>query len=642
MTENPTTAVARRVPANVRDVVVHDPFWAPRQEQLRARTLDAQYDQLVATGRLGALALTWTPESDEPKPHPFWESDIAKWLEAASYVLGTHPDPALEAKVDGVIAALAGAQREDGYLNVYFTVVAPGQRFTDLRDAHELYSAGHLIEAGVAHYSSTGRTTLLDVVTRLADLLCDEFGPGGAHHGGYCGHEEVELALVRLYRATGERRYLDLALTFVDARGRQPHYFDLEHDRRGTPGFFGEMFPQREGRRREFGEYNQSHAPVREQTEAVGHAVRAMYLYCAMADLAAETGDEGLRAACERLWTHLTTRRMYVTGGIGDSRHNEGFTRDHALPNETAYAETCAAIGLVFWARRMAGLTGQAAYIEILERALHNGVIAGVSADGQRFFYENPLASDGTVERADWFDCACCPPNLARLEASLGSYIYATAADAIAVDLFIGSTLTTDVAGSRVELRQDTSGPGGDRVDLTVRTAAPATWSLLVRAPSWSRSVSVRVNGERPDGGSAVDGNGYVALRREWADGDTVEVAFDVDVRRVHASTLVAADAGRVALTRGPFVYCVEGVDVDVPAHAVLLGETTPQPRATPSGVVPELAGPAWGESRGQADQDSLYFGERATRTELPLTAVPYYSWNNRGRSTMAVWLRES
>lgn len=630
------------MPVNVRDVVVHDPFWAPRQEQLRARTLDAQYEQLVATGRLGALALTWTPESDEPKPHPFWESDIAKWLEAASYVLGTHPDPALEAKVDGVIAALAGAQREDGYLNVYFTVVAPGQRFTDLRDAHELYSAGHLIEAGVAHYSSTGRTTLLDVVTRLADLLCDEFGPGGAHHGGYCGHEEVELALVRLYRATGERRYLDLSLTFVDARGTEPHYFDLEQGRRGTPGFFGEMFPQREHRRREFFEYNQSHAPVREQTEAVGHAVRAMYLYCAMADLAAETGDEGLRAACERLWTHLTTRRMYVTGGIGDSRHNEGFTRDHALPNETAYAETCAAIGLVFWARRMASLTGHAAYIEVLERALHNGVIAGVSADGQRFFYENPLASDGTVERADWFDCACCPPNLARLEASLGSYIYATAADAIAVDLFIGSTVTTDVAGSRVVLRQDTSGPSGDRVDLTVAAAAPATWSLLVRAPSWSRSVAVRVNGEVPDGGGAVDENGYVVLRREWADGDTVEVAFDVDVRRVHASTLVAADAGRVALARGPFVYCVEGVDVDVPAHAVLLGEANPQPGATPSGVVPDLTGPAWGESRGQADQDSLYFPERAARAELPLTAVPYYSWNNRGRSTMAVWLREA
>ncbi|WP_165962741.1 glycoside hydrolase family 127 protein [Occultella glacieicola] len=626
----------------MRDVVVQDPFWGPRQELLRTRTLAAQYDQLVATGRLGALALTWTPGSEEPTPHPFWESDIAKWLEAASYVLGTHPDAALEAKVDGVIAALAGAQGEDGYLNVYFTVVAPGQRFTDLRDAHELYSAGHLIEAGVAHHEATGRTTLLVVVTRLADLLCREFGPGGAHHGGYCGHEEVELALVRLYRVTGERRYLDLALTFVDARGTQPHYFELEHGRRGTPGFFGEHFPQREQRRREFEEYNQSHLPVREQTEVVGHAVRAMYLYSAMADLAAETGDDGLRAACERLWTHLTTRRMYVTGGIGDSRHNEGFTRDHALPNETAYAETCASIGLVFWASRMAGLTGRATYVDVLDRALHNGVIAGVSADGQRFFYENPLASDGTVERADWFDCACCPPNLARLEASLGSYIYATSPDAVAVDLYIGSTLTADVAGARIRLRQETAGPGADRVVLRVAAAAPATWSLLLRAPSWARSVSVGVNGGPPDGVAPVGADGYVRLRREWADGDTVEIRFEVDVRRVHASTLVAADAGRVALTHGPFVYCLEGIDLDVPAHAVVLGESTPQPRATPSGVVPDLAGPAWGETRGRADLDALYFTERAPRTEIAVTAVPYHSWNNRGRSTMAVWLREA
>ncbi|ACQ82171.1 protein of unknown function DUF1680 [Beutenbergia cavernae DSM 12333] len=636
-TLNPTTT--RRHPVNVRDVVVEDAFWGPRQQQLRATTLDAQYDQLVATGRIGSLALTWTPGSDEPRPHPFWESDIAKWLEAASYVLGTHPDAALEAKVDGVVAALAGAQQEDGYLNAYFTVVAPGERFTDLRDAHELYAAGHLIEAGVAHHESTGKTTLLDVVARYADLLVSEFGPGGAHEGGYCGHEEVELALVRLYRTTGERRYLDLALAFVDARGTTPHYFDVEQEQRGTAGFFGAMFPQRGDRRQEFLEYNQSHAPVREQSQAVGHAVRAMYLYSAMADLAAETGDEGLRGACETLWTHLTTKRMYVTGGIGDSRHNEGFTRDYVLPNDCAYAETCAAIGLVFWARRMASLSGSAQYVDVLERALYNGVIAGVSADGQKFFYENPLASDGSAVRRDWFDCACCPPNLARLEASLGSYVYAASADSLAVDLYVGSTVARRLGGADVRLRQSSSSPAGGDVALTVSSSAPAVWSLLLRAPSWARGTAVSVNGEATD--AVVGEDGYVTLRREWADGDRVDVAFDVEVRRLYASTHVAADAGRTALAYGPFVYCVEGVDVEAPVHAVVLGDSALEPVLPASEVVPVLVGPASVETRGSADDAVLYSEARAPRRDVELTAVPYYSWNNRGASTMAVWLRE-
>lgn len=628
-----------RTAVDVGAVAVNDPFWSPRQQQLRTTTLHAQYDHLVSTGRLGALSLTWTPDSGEPTPHPFWESDIAKWIEAASYSLATHPDPDLEAKVDTAIEALAGAQQEDGYLNVYFTVVKPGERFTDLRDAHELYCAGHLIEAAVAHYEATGKTTLLGIMRRYADLLVQVFGPGGQCEGGYCGHEEVELALVRLYRATGERSYLDLALTFLDSRGTEPHYFDLEQQRRGTPGYFGSIFPQRDRRRTQFLEYNQSHAPVREQTEAVGHAVRAMYLYSAMADVAAETGDDTLWQATERLWQHLTGKRMYVTAGIGDSRHNEGFSHDYVLPNDSAYAETCAAIGLVFWARRMATYSGDARYLEILERALYNGAIAGMSADGLKYFYDNPLSSNGHVARRDWFDCACCPPNLARLEASLGSYAYSLGTDEVAVDLYLGSTLTCRIGGAGVQVEQRVSAPVGGPASFTISTDAEATWDLLLRSPSWAEQMTVRVNGAAVE--AVVEAGGYVRLHRTWADGDRVEVDFEVPVRRLYASANVGAAAGRAALAYGPFVYCVEGLDVGVPAHAMVLGEQTPAPVDAGDGSVPTLTGPAWAQVRGGADDEQLYFTSPAPRQEQELRAVPYYTWNNRGQSTMAVWLQE-
>ncbi|MGO1412165.1 MAG: glycoside hydrolase family 127 protein, partial [Microbacterium sp.] len=557
-------------------MTIDDAFWSPRQQRLRATTLDAQYDRLVESGRIGALRLDWTPGSPEPRPHPFWESDIAKWVEAASYSLATHPDPALEEKVDSVIDALAAAQQPDGYLNVYFTVVEPDARFTDLHDAHELYCAGHLIEAAVAHHRATGKTTLLDVMRRYADLLCEEFGPGGAHEGGYCGHEEIELALVRLFHATGEQRYLRLALAFVDARGTRPFYFELERERRGgSPGFAAVDFPHRDEHPQEFREYNQTHLPVREQSEAVGHAVRAMYLYAGMADLALETGDTGLREACERLWEHLTTKRMYVTAGIGDSRHNEGFTRDHALPNETAYNETCAAIGLVLWASRMTTLSGEARYLDVLERALYNGVLAGVSDDGQRFFYENPLASDGSVRRRDWFECACCPPNLARLEASIGSYLYSAAPGRLAVNLYVASRLRHTMGDATIGIDLRVSGPASGDVELVVSADRPTSWQLMLRVPAWADSARVTVNGE--EAGNAIE-QGYLRIEREWADGDRVALRFDVPVRRVYADPRVTADVGRVAITRGPFVYCAEGVDLEIPAQDLLLGESTPSP----------------------------------------------------------------
>lgn len=622
-------------PISFRQVSIDDAFWAPRLAQNRERTIPHQYAQLRDTGRLDALRLTWQP-GQEPVPHIFWESDVAKWLEAASYSLATHPDPALDALVDETIALLAGAQQPDGYLNVYFTVVKPGARWTDLHHAHELYCAGHLIEAGVAHVQATGKRSLLEIVCRYADYIETVFGRAPGQKRGYCGHEEIELALVKLYRATGQRRYLNLASYFVDERGQSPAYFVAEKEARGgTAGYFGdhERSPLRASL-----EYNQAHAPVREQTQVVGHAVRAVYLYTAMADLAAETADPSLTAACQRLWTHLCSTRLYVTGGLGTTAANEGFTTDYDLPNETAYAETCASIGLVFWAQRMLLLTGAAHYVDVLERALYNGAMSGVSLDGTAYFYENPLASDGSVRRQEWFGCACCPPNLARLLASLGDYIYAAAPDGLLVNLYVGSQMTWTHADQPITVRQQSRCPWDGEVTLALQMEAPSAFTLSLRVPAWCPDVTVSINGQDTTG---VIEHGYLRLPRTWAAGDTVHLRLAMPVLRLRAHPRVRADVGLVALQRGPIIYCAEEEDQTTPLDTLIVpaaADLIPVYTAHLLGGVVLLRGsvlrddPAWA--------DTLYRSDEPQRTPTPLTAIPYYAWNNRRQGPMRVWLR--
>jgi len=506
----------------LRDVTFTDAFWAPRQEQLRTTTLP--HEQHMLRHHLKALDLDYQP-GDEPVPHIFWESDLAKWIEAASYAL---PDENLERLIDDAVARLARAQQPDGYLNVHFTVVEPGKRFTNLRDAHELYCAGHLIEAAVAHHEATGKHSLLDVMRSYADLIADEFGAGGAHDGGYCGHEEIELALVKLTDATGDHRYRALARKFIDERGRQPPYFERENAPRGPD------HPARNP------EYNQSHRPVREQRVPVGHAVRAMYLYCAMADLSSD--DPTLLDTCQQLWDHLVAHRMYITGGIGSSAANEGFTADDDLPDD-GYAETCAAIGLVLWAQRMGHLTHEARYVDVLERALYNGVLSGISADGRHFAYVNPLVSDGTIERHEWFECACCPPNIARLIASLGAYAYATTSDELAIDLYAGSTATATLNGTRVTVEQTTDYPFDSAVRIDVTPTAPTTFTLALRIPAWCQGPTLD--------GTPVE-HGYARVTREWHPGDHLDLQLPMPPTTVESN-------GRTAEMRGPLVYCTEG-----------------------------------------------------------------------------------
>jgi len=615
-------------PFALTDVVVADAFWAPRQATNRRVTLPYEYEQLKKTGRIDAFRLDWKAGADGETPHIFWDSDLAKWIEAVGTSLATHRSPRLEALADSVIDLVVSAQQPDGYLNVHFTVVEPAKRWTNLRDWHELYCAGHLMEAAVAYYAGTGKRALLDAMCRYADYIAKVFGPRKKR--GYPGHEEIELALVKLYHATGNERYLKLSTYFVDERGRQPHYYDKEAKARGEA-------PQRF--RFQSYDYNQSHLPVREQDEARGHSVRAMYLYSGMADIAAEMGDAALLAACRKLWASTAERKMFLTGGVGSSHSGEKFTADFDLPNRTAYAETCAAIGLVFFAHRMLQMEAHGRYADVMERALYNGSISGVSLDGKSFFYVNPLESDGTHHRSPWFGCACCPPNVARLIPAVGAYAYSAAPKAAYVHLYIAGSGAAEIAGQRVTLTQQTDYPWDGDVRITVGVAQPAAFDLMLRVPGWCRAHAIRVNGKAV---AAAVTKGYARLCREWADGDVVELALAMPVERVVANPGVAQDAGKTALQRGPIVYCLEQCDNRADVRALVLPDAAALEVKMDRklfGGVPVIRGAAlapatkgWkGKLYRPADDAAL----RPTR----FTAVPYCFWDNREPGAMTVWM---
>ena len=623
-------------------------FWGEREATNRRETLPIEYEQLELTGRIAALDMTWKPGEPDP-PHIFWESDVAKWIEAVGYALATAPDPALEAQADAVIAAMAKAQQPDGYLNVHFTLVEPDKRWSNVRDWHELYCAGHLMEAAVAYYEGTGKDTLLRMMQRYADYIGQVFGSGPEQKRGYPGHEEIELGLVKLYRATGEQRYLELARYFVDERGTQPHYYDLEARERGEePGrYYG---------RAAYGHpyaYNQSHLPLREQRTAEGHAVRAMYLYAGATDVAAETDDDSLWPALDALWENVTERRMYVTGGIGSAHEGERFTYDFHLPNDTAYTETCAAIGLVFWAQRMLQAKADGRYADVMERALYNGVLSGVSLDGRRFFYVNPLEvtpetlrgsatmPSTRVERQDWFGCACCPPNIARLLASLGGYAYSEAEGEVWVHLY-GAGSVTGLLDGRVTLRQETRYPWDEEVALMVACSEPTAFTLALRIPGWCQGARLAVNGER-QAVAALTEDGYARLGRSWRDGDRVTLHLPMPVERVYAHPRVWENVGKVALQRGPLVYCLEEVDngahlaeISLPRDATLEARWSPE---IGGGVVTVHAE---GDRRALAGRgDALYARQPGGHVRCEITAVPYYAWANRTPGEMTVWIHE-
>ncbi len=622
-----------REPVPFTSVKITYAFWSPRITANREHGLWAVYQQLKDTGRLKAYRLEWKPGSELPAPHVFWDSDVAKWLEGACYSLMNVPDQALLDVVEDVVDRILVAQEEDGYLNPHFTVVEPAGRWTNLRDKHELYCAGHLIEAAIAHHQASGSTRFLDGMCRFADLICQVFGPGATQKHGYPGHEEIELALVKLYRRTGVRRYLDLAAYFIDQRGQTPNYFDLEAQQRGENP--GEYWAKSHA-------YTQSHLPVRQQQEVVGHAVRAMYLYSGMADLTAETGDDDLLITLQTLWGDLTSRKMYLTGGIGASRTNEGFTAGFDLPNREAYAETCAAIGLIFWAKRMLRLSLDSRYADVMERALYNAMLSGVSLEGDRFFYVNPLASNGTNHRQAFFSCSCCPPNINRILPTIGGYVYSTGQDEIDVHLYIQSGAEIDLGGQIVGLTQQTDYPWDGVVCLQVDLDQPLAFALKLRKPGWCMEYRIFVN-DQPIPVEDNLQNGYLSLERTWLPGDRVRAQWVTTAHLVYAHPEIKANVGRVALIRGPLVYCLESLDQSQPLqHLYLPLETSLSSHFDPDvlGGVVLIQGAARAVDLTGWD-NSLYRKEPTQFSETSFIAIPYFAWDNREPAKMQVWMPE-
>ena len=626
----------------LRDVQVADGFFSRYADLVREEVIPYQWEALndripgaEKSGCLRNFRIAAGQEAGEFTGMVFQDSDIGKWLEAVAYSLTTHPDAALERTADEVIELLEAAQREDGYLDTYFIVKDPKNRWKCLRDCHELYCAGHLLEGAVAYWQATGKDRFLNVMRRYVDYIATVFGRGEGQMRGYPGHEEIELALCKLYDVTGEKKYLDLAAYFIDERGRDPKYFVEELKTRGDAFHW-------EGNDAQGMEYFQAHAPVREQTEAVGHAVRAVYLYSGMADVAMRTGDEGLLEACRRLYRNIANKRLYVTGAIGSTYIGEAFTFDYDLPNDTAYAETCASVGLIFFMKRMLEADGAAEYGDMMERALYNTVLAGMAMDGKSFFYVNPLEVFPEADEKDpskrhvktvrqkWFACACCPPNVARLLADLGSYIYRRKGSAVTADLFIGSRLALP---GGAELIQTSEVPFGGKVTFTLRGAAQG-FSLRVRCPEWAEGVTCTAPCRKE--------NGYIAIQKDWQDGDSVTLVFGMEPRRIYANPLVRQDAGKVCLMRGPLVYCLEEADNGANLHLLRLPEGEPVETVRGEGA---LFGMTLLRAKGRRfvpHGSRLYAPDRQGREEeTRLTFVPYFAWGNRDKGEMAVYVRE-
>ncbi|MGF7035985.1 DUF1680 family protein [Paenibacillus mucilaginosus] len=647
---------------NSSSIRIQDAFWNKFTELVRDTVIPYQWEALndripgaEPSYAIRNFRIAAGLEEGEFGGMVFQDSDVAKWLEAVGYSLANHPDPELERTADEVIELIAKAQHENGYLNTYYTIKEPGGQWTNLHEAHELYCAGHMMEAAVAYYEATGKRRLLEVMCRFADYMESVFGREPGKLRGYDGHQEIELALVKLYGATGEERYLKLAQFFIDERGTEPNFLVEEcRQRDGYSHWAKKKLPIPTAEQMA---YNQAHKPVRQQDTAVGHSVRAVYMYTAMADLARLTGDAELLEACRRLWDNTTKKQMYITGGIGSTHHGEAFSFDYDLPNDTVYAETCASIGLIFFARRMLQLEAKSEYADVLERALYNNVIGSMSQDGKHYFYVNPLevwpkASEQNpgrhhvkAVRQPWFGCSCCPPNVARLLSSLNDYIYSASPgdNTVYTHLFIGSEASFTLAAGQVVLKQESRLPweGCARFELTAVPEAPVT--LALRIPSWSGGrAELRINGAAE--AYEVE-NGYAVVTRQWTAGDVVEWAPALQAQLTAAHPEIRANAGRAAIERGPLVYCLEETDNGSPLASLSIRPDTPLGSEYVTdllggAVVIEAEGFREEQDSWQADMPYRPLAVRRPAEPVKLKAVPYYLWGNRQPGEMTVWIR--
>ena len=684
-------------PVSLRDVKVTDAFWLREMELVRREVIPYQWEALNdrvpgavpswwmhnmrAAARANAArraGARWqiSPEAERMRFQPlpeegarlndndfygfvFQDTDGYKWIESVSYQLIRCPDPELQAVAQEAVDAICAAQEPDGYLDTYYTLGVRDRAFTNLKDHHELYCLGHLTEAAVAWHQATGRTDLLDAACRFADCVAGVLGREAGKKHGYPGHEIAEMALVRLWEETGEERYLSLARYFIDERGREPAYFALEEQQR-----LGTASPKPASAY----DYYQASRPVREQQEAVGHAVRAMYLYAGMADIARITGDEALKEACRRLWHSAVEEKRYVTGGVGATHLGEAFSRPYDLPSDTAYSETCASVGLAFFARRMLQLEPRSAYGDIMEEALYNTVLAGMALDGKRFFYVNPLSSDPAACRTDgrlahvkptrqkWFGCACCPPNIARIVSSLPAYACAQSDDTLYVHLYLAGEMDVRLNGQALRLRMDSGMPWSGEAQLTVLEGT-ARGTIALRLPGWSRdpkvtpltAETVLVPSDRPetaeDAKACTEKEGYLFITGEWKRGDCILMDFDMPVRLLRALPQVRELAGQVCVRRGPLTYCAEEADNGGMLHLwrIRTGcEEEIRMETREIGGVPMtvLCVPAVKEQLPPADTPLYSPWTHPEEEEKQLTMIPYFAWDNRGENEMSVWFR--
>lgn len=581
----------------------------------------------------------------------FQDSDLAKWIEAVSYQIMSEPNVEIEQVVDDTINIIGEAQQADGYLNTYFTLKEPNNKFTNLCECHELYCAGHMIEAAVAYFEATGKDKLLKIMCRMVDLIDRNFGSEEYKRHGYPGHEEIELALVKLYKVTNNKKYLKLAKYFIDERGKKPLYFDIEFQKRNHASHFSYLYPP-------YGmyscgqKYEQYHLPIKEQKTFEGHSVRCMYMASGAADVARYTEDTELLDTCKSLYENMVSRRMYITGGIGSTPKAEMFTTDYDLPNDMVYGETCASVGVVFFTKRLLENDQNAKYADTMERALYNTCLAGMSLDGKSFFYVNPLEVNPDISRNNpdrahvlpvrpaWFGCACCPPNLSRMMTSLAHYLYTISDNRLYFDLYTSNEAKVDLNGLQVEFKVRTEYPFEDEIHIEFQT--DDKYEIALRIPSFSSNKwSVEVNGAKMD---VKIENGYAILNRNWKKNDIVTLKLDISPKRIYANPLVSDDVGKVAIQCGPLVYCLEEADNGKGLQQVFL------PRNEELTVIDrpdKLLGIKEVKTYGyrvnySKQQDVLYTDvPEFTYEKTELTFIPYYSWANRGENEMTVWVHE-
>ena len=602
------------------------------------REQEADYVQPVHTTN-GFCVWPENPEKPKEKFYGFvfQDSDFAKWIEAVAYILHQYPNPELEAAADEAIEIVCCAQQPDGYLDTFYIINDISKRFTNLRDHHELYCLGHLIEGAVAYYQATGKKKLLNAACRYADCVAEHIGSEDGKLRGYPGHEIAEMALAKLYDVTGEEKYRDLGLYFVNERGKKPYYYDAEHAVNADK--------QEELRY----QYHQAHLPVREQSEAVGHAVRAVYLYSGMADFARLTSDEALKAACEQIWDDITHKKMYITGGVGGTHIGEAFSFAYDLPNDTAYAETCASIGMIFFAQRMLKMSPDSKYADIMERELYNIVLGGMGLDGTSFFYVNPLEvvpeachKDSRKEhvkpvRQKWFGCACCPPNLARLISSIGTYVFTETEDTVFVHLYMGIHMEKELQSGTAKIDIQSGFPWNGNVNIQVVCTAEENFTIALRIPDWCRKYNIT----GIENALTTQKDGYLYVTKAWKS-DSIQIEFPMEIQVIESDSKVRETIGKVAVQRGPIVYCLEEADNGKDMHMLKVDEnarfeTEEKEIATESVIAIKAQG--WRQRKVQ--NTGLYFAHGKTEYErTTLTWIPYYAWANRGEGEMQVWTR--